>query len=286
MKTPSQIEKIKIVNKRNIDDFIKVHGIAYPDARKVKKTWIISKKGQRQGDTMFLTATFKDRIYSKPEAEKLFKSFLKDLRVYTPFSYCCVPEKHVSGAYHYHLLISLTDKTLSLNDFKERIRRLRCIGYIAVEWTWGPVENVVWYLVQYLTADNLNSIEGRSVSYSKDVQRVANSRFAFWSPNSWGWREKWKNMNIFIPGKIRCHKTAVAEYYDKIVCQSGCSDRLQLLDLCKQKDMDEMYAYVEDGIRKYIIKPVPVHRSDMLHNQIVIEGICKDSFEFENDIPF
>ena len=284
MKTLSQIEKIKIVHKRNIDNFIKVHGIAYPEARKVKKKWIIPKKGSRQGNTIFMTSTFEKGIYSKVEAEKKFKSFLKDLRVYTPFQYCCVPEKHDSGAYHYHLLISPDEKDMTINILKERIRRLRFIGYVDVQWTWGPLENVTWYLTQYLNANNLNALEGRSISYSKGVQRVANSRFALWSPVAWGWREKWKNMNIFIPKAMNCRESVVKEYYDKIVCRPGCSDRMELIELSKKSDMEEMYAYVMRGIREYILISPPLHRSDQLHSLFLMESICTDSLL--DEIPF
>jgi hypothetical protein len=291
MKTPYQVDKLKVVHKRNIDHFIKEHGIAYPKARKMGRKWIVPKQGKRQGNTMFMTMTFSKLIYAKGSAEKEKFRYLRDLRVYTPFDYCCVPEKHSSGAYHFHLLISLHDKDISLNEFKDRIRRLRFIGFIDVEWTWGPVESVSYYLTQYLTAENLNAIKGRSISYSKGVNRVANTRFVFWNPYQvkMGWRQKWKNMSMFIPREMGWPENVVKQYYNKIVCRRGFSDRYELLKLSKLQSMDKMYAYVIKGICDYILTPEYKNFSQSYDYLCEVEKVCKDTFEYENGlsgVPF
>jgi hypothetical protein len=296
-----QVEKIKLVNGWNINSFIKHFGIAYPCARCVKrgkkKIWLVRKQGPKEGKSMFMTITFRDRIYSKEIAEGYKYRFLKDLRANTPFEYCCVPEPHKSGAIHFHLLIAF-DEDISLKEFKRRISRLnlslRGIGFIDVEWTYGSPESVAYYLTQYLTAEMLDSLQGKSITYSKGVPRVANSRFSFWSPSqskveNWGWRQYWDNMEKFIPPLLNCRTTVVREYFDNIVCKYK-SDRFELLELCRSKNLEGMYDYVIKGIKEQILY-VPSYLSASETRQLLlnVNQICRDSIEFENQlngVPF
>lgn len=250
--TPYQVDMKRRINGLNISNFIRQHGIAYPNARKDTKKlpngkriikWTVPKQGQRKGNCIFLTVTLKERVYKKEKAEKLCKSFIKDLKAHTPFQYCCVPERHESGAYHFHFIISLDDKNMSLGEFEERYKNLRFIGLIKAEWTWGPEENVIRYLTQYLTVENMNSIEGRCVSYSKRVQRVANYRCA--SVNS-GWRRDWN----FMPMLSGCTREQVIEYYHKM----SRRDRHTLVNLHREKKYESMGLYVKKGVES-IIRP-------------------------------
>lgn len=291
MKTPSMIEKLKLVHKKNIDSFITRYGIAYPNAKKIKtngvKRWVVPKRGKRQGKCIFVTMTFNKRIYEKKQAEFIKHDFMKKLKVYTPFEYCCVPELHTSEAYHFHLLIALYDDNLTLHDLKERIRRLKFIGFVTVEWTWGDIENVSWYLVQYLTAENLNAIKGRSISYSRGFQRVANTRFAWVNTP---WRTMWKHIEIVLEHLEKtCPSGSVKEYYSTVICRSGSSDRLAMIELFKNQDIYGMYDYVTRGIKDYVqFKGVSKPFLECLPELREVEQIMRDSREFQEllEVPF
>lgn len=284
MKTLSQIEKLKLVHKRNIESFILCHGIAYPFARRItykkhgKKytKWIVPKRGKRVGNCIFVTMTFDKLIYSKKEAEFIKCDFVKKLKVYTPFAYCCVPEHHSSGAYHFHFLISLNDVSLTLNDLKQRIRRLKFVGFISVEWTWGPIENVSYYLTQYLTAENFDSLEGKSITYSRCVRRVANLNFS-WVDTPW---HRFWNVLCLCTGFRR---ETMSKYYNDVFCKDH-KKRFFIIELFRKKQFETLRELIALDVRSSAIIPEPISHIDSRHNNFIVNQICFESMEYENKI--
>lgn len=276
LKSASEVEKIKLVNYMNIDKFIQDHGIAY-------KTPKDRSKGlPRGGHTVFCTMTFKQPVYSKKKAESIKSDFLTAFARKYPLKYCCVAEKHESGAYHFHFLMAMYDSNLSIKKMKAHRDNIKFIGFVEFQWTYGSPESVGYYLTQYLTAENINALEGRCISYSKGVARVANIRFA-WLKTPWRRDIDLTMKHIERQGKYT--HSQLVNYYNTM----SRADRWQIYNLWKNKLYNELEAYISYAVGLcnvvYDYKPFSECYDDLRS----LNQICADGLEFDNQlagVPF
>jgi len=114
----------------------------------------------------FILLTFRDNIQSLDEACRLFSAFVKRMnRRYPNFKYVAVPEFHLKGRVHIHLVTDLafTDKALFENELWQ-------YGFVKFKRIYQKKDynmlNLGLYLSKYLT---------------KDTNRILFGRRKFWS---------------------------------------------------------------------------------------------------------
>lgn len=122
----------------------------------------------------FITLTFKENITDISKANKVFNSWVSNVRKHKKdFKYLAVPEFQKRGAVHYHILsnLGLEDKDIILeqrvkNGKAKNIDTLYDVkfwnkGFVRVDFVKGDYKKIYSYICKYMTKDIDNKLFGR-----------------------------------------------------------------------------------------------------------------------------
>lgn len=131
-------------------------------------------KTNRNSWESFITLTFEENITDINKANKLFHSWVTNIRKLKPdFKYLAVPEFQKRGAVHYHILsnLGLTDKDIILEQQIKKGKAVNCDtlydvkfwkkGFVRVDFIKGDYKKIYGYICKYMTKDIDNKLFGK-----------------------------------------------------------------------------------------------------------------------------
>ena len=131
-------------------------------------------KTNRDSWESFITLTFADNITDISKANKMFNSWVSNIRKLKPnFKYLAVPEFQKRGAVHYHILsnLGLTDKDIILEQQIKKGKAVNCDtlydvkfwkkGFVRVDFIKGDYKKIYGYICKYMTKDIDNKLFGK-----------------------------------------------------------------------------------------------------------------------------
>lgn len=133
----------------------------------------------------FITLTFKENITNIAEANKIFHSWVTNIRkLKNNFKYLAVPEFQKRGAVHYHILsnLGLEDKNVILEQKIKKGKAENCDtlydvkfwskGFVRVDFIKGDYKKIYSYICKYMTKDIDNKLFGKKrYFYSQNLQK-------------------------------------------------------------------------------------------------------------------
>lgn len=131
-------------------------------------------KTNRDSWESFITLTFAENITDISKANKMFNSWVSNIRKLKPnFKYLAVPEFQKRGAVHYHILsnLGLTDKDIILEQQIKKGKAVNCDtlydvkfwkkGFVRVDFIKGDYKKIYGYICKYMTKDIDNKLFGK-----------------------------------------------------------------------------------------------------------------------------
>lgn len=131
-------------------------------------------KTNRDSWESFITLTFAENITDISKANKMFNSWVSNIRKLKPnFKYLAVPEFQKRGAVHYHILsnLGLSDKDIILEQQIKKGKAVNCDtlydvkfwkkGYVRVDFIKGDYKKIYSYICKYMTKDIDNKLFGK-----------------------------------------------------------------------------------------------------------------------------
>lgn len=142
-------------------------------------------KTNRDSWESFITLTFAENITDISKANKMFNSWVSNIRKLKPnFKYLAVPEFQKRGAVHYHILsnLGLTDKDIILDQQIKKGKAVNCDtlydvkfwkkGYVRVDFIKGDYKKIYGYICKYMTKDIDNKLFGKKrYFYSQNLTK-------------------------------------------------------------------------------------------------------------------
>lgn len=133
----------------------------------------------------FITLTFKENITDIAKANKIFGSWVSNVRkLKKDFKYLAVPEFQKRGAVHYHILsnLGLEDKKVILEQKTKKGKAENCDtlydvkfwskGFVRVDFIKGDYKKIYSYICKYMTKDIDNKLFGKKrYFYSQNLQK-------------------------------------------------------------------------------------------------------------------